>query len=254
MKRIALILSCLLFCFICAERMALADVSSKMPMKVSISVEDTEEPQKMAVILQIVLMLTILSVAPALLMMLTSFTRIVIILSFLKRAMSTGSQPSAQILVGLALFLTFYIMAPVFSEINDTALTPFLDNKISGKVAIENAEIPLRKFMFHYTREKDLALFVHLSKMKRPKNKEEVPIHLLIPAFIMSELKTAFQMGFVLFLPFLVLDMVVASVLLSMGMMMLPPIMVSMPFKILLFVLVDGWHLIIRSITMSYQY
>lgn len=227
--------------------------NSTMPVKVSLAIEETEEPKKMATVIQIVLMLTIISLAPALLMLLTSFTRIVVILAFLKKAMGTGSQPSNQILIGLALFLTFYIMAPVWAEMNVNAIQPYMENKITQKEALTEVVKPLRKFMFTYTREKDLAMFVHVAKMDRPKTKADIPTHILIPAFVMSELKTAFQMGFILYLPFLILDMVVASVLLSMGMMMLPPIMVSMPFKILLFVLVDGWHLVIRSITMGYR-
>lgn len=252
MKKIIFVILLAAFMFNASGTYVMA-AATKMPVKVSLAIEETEEPKKMATVIQIVLMLTVLSLAPALLMMLTSFTRIVVILAFLKKAMGTGTQPSSQILIGLALFLTFYIMAPVWAEMNTTAVKPYMENKITQKEALENVIKPLRKFMFTYTREKDLALFVHVAKIARPKTKEEIPTHILIPAFIMSELKTAFQMGFVLYLPFLVLDMVVASVLLSMGMMMLPPIMVSMPFKILLFVLVDGWHLVIRSITMAYQ-
>jgi len=252
MKRFILI-SLIVIIFMANSGIVWAADDFKVPLKLNISLDETGEPQKVAVILQVVFLLTVISLAPALLMLLTSFTRIVVILSFLKRALSTGAQPSAQIIIGLALFLTFYIMAPVWGEIHHQAVEPYLDNKISLKEAVQTSAIPLRHFMFKYTREKDIALFIHVAKMSRPKNREEIPTHLLIPAFIMSELKTAFQMGFLLFLPFLVLDMVVASVLLSMGMMMLPPVMVSMPFKILLFVLVDGWHLVIRSITMGFR-
>lgn len=252
MKRIIFVLLLSVFIFNFTQSKAMAS-SPTMPVKVSLSIEDTEEPKKMATVIQIVIMLTILSLAPALLMLLTSFTRIVVILAFLKKAMGTGSQPSSQILIGLALFLTFYIMAPVWAEINQQAVKPYMDKKMTQTEALKEAVKPLRKFMFNYTREKDLAMFVHVAKMERPKTRADIPTHILIPAFVMSELKTAFQMGFILYLPFLILDMVVASVLLSMGMMMLPPIMVSMPFKILLFVLVDGWHLVIRSITMGYR-
>lgn len=252
MKKIMLIILFVVFMVNASTPYVMA-ASTKMPVKVSLSIDETEEPKKMVTVLQIVLMLTVLSLAPSILMMLTSFTRIVVILAFLKKAMGTGSQPSSQILIGLALFLTFYIMAPVWGDMNQQAIKPYMANEITQAEAFENLVKPMRKFMFTYTREKDLALFVHVAKIARPKTKDDIPTHILVPAFVMSELKTAFQMGFVLYLPFLVLDMVVASVLLSMGMMMLPPIMVSMPFKILLFVLVDGWHLIIRAITMSYR-
>lgn len=252
MKKIILILL-LTFFIVNFTHKEVEAANPTMPVKVSLSIEDTEEPKKMATVIQIMLGLTILSLAPAMLMLLTPFTRIVVILAFLKKAMGTGTQPSSQILIGLALFLSFYIMAPVLGEINDNALQPYMKSEITQQVAFAKAVEPLRQFMFTYTREKDLAMFVHVSKMERPKTKADIPTHILIPSFVMSELKTAFQMGFILYLPFLILDMVVASVLLSMGMMMLPPIMVSMPFKILLFVLVDGWHLVIRSITMGYR-
>jgi flagellar biosynthetic protein FliP len=184
--------------------------------------------------------------------LLTSFTRIIIVLSFLKRSLGTGSQPSNQILVSLALFLTFFIMAPVWQQVHSEALQPYLQEQIDAKEALAKGLKPIRGFMWAQTREKDLALFVSASKMERPKSIDDVPTHVLIPAFVLSELRTAFTMGFVLFLPFLIIDMVVASVLLSMGMMMLPPVMVSLPFKILLFIMVDGWYLMMRSLMASF--
>jgi len=184
--------------------------------------------------------------------MMTSFTRLVIAFSFLRSALGTQQMPPTQILIGLALFLTVFIMAPVFSEINDNAVKPYMAERINAEQALAEAAKPVREFMFKQTREKDLELFLSLAKTPKPKNKEEVATSILIPSFMISELKTAFTIGFVLFLPFLVIDMVVASILLSMGMMMLPPVMVSLPFKLLLFVLVDGWYLIVGSLVKSF--
>jgi flagellar biosynthetic protein FliP len=222
------------------------------PVNVSIDLGEGGERQQVSTGLQLVALLTVLSIAPALLVMLTSFTRIVIVLSFLKRALGTGSQPSPQILVSLALFLTFFIMAPVWHRVHTEGLKPYMEEKIGLQEALTKGLQPLRDFMWSQTREKDLALFVYISKMERPETIADVPTHVLIPAFVLSELRTAFTMGFVLFLPFLVIDMVVASVLLSMGMMMLPPVMVSLPFKILLFIMVDGWYLMMRSLVASF--
>ena len=213
----------------------------------------TTEPEKVSTLIQIVIALTILSLAPAILLMVTSFTRIVIVLSLLRHALGTQTMPPNQIIVGLSLFLTFFIMAPVFNRVNDEALKPYYEEQISGEQALEKAAAPLKTFMLKQVREKDLALFVKIANEKRPAKPEDVSLTSLIPAFAISELKTAFQIGFMLYLPFLILDMVVASVLLSMGMMMLPPIMVSLPFKLLLFVLVDGWYLIIGSLVKSFH-
>jgi flagellar biosynthetic protein FliP len=204
------------------------------------------------VTLQIFLLMTVLSIAPAIMIMVTSFTRIVIVLSLLRRALGTMQMPPNQIMVGLALFLTFFIMTPVWNQINQSALQPYLDKKISHQQALQNAVSPLREFMFKQTREKDLALFVDIAKLKRPRNVTEIPTTVLIPSFIISEVKTAFQIGLLLYVPFLIIDMVVASVLLSMGMMMLPPIMVSLPFKLMLFVLADGWYLLVGSLVKGF--
>ena len=203
--------------------------------------------------LQILLILTVLSIAPALLIMLTSFTRIIIVLSFTRSALGSGQVPPNTVLVGLALFLTFFTMSPVLQQINDTALQPYTKHQISFDQATQNACKPLKTFMLKQTRPKDIALFVSLSHGPRPKTEADLQMHVLIPAFLISELKTAFTIGFVIFIPFLIIDMVVSVTLMSMGMMMLPPVMISLPFKILLFVLVDGWHLIARSLAMSIQ-
>jgi flagellar biosynthetic protein FliP len=184
--------------------------------------------------------------------MTTSFTRIIVVLSFLRQSLGIQQMPPNQLLVGLALFLSFFVMAPTWNTITSEAVAPFLEEKISQETAFERAITPLRAFMFQQTREKDLELFLSLSKLPKPKTKEDVSTVVLIPAFVVSELKTAFQIGFMLYIPFLVLDMVVASVLMAMGMMMLPPMMISLPFKILLFVMVDGWDLIIGSLVKSF--
>ena len=226
--------------------------STAVPPFISIGLDKAKGPGEVAVVLQIFLLLTVLSLAPAILIMLTSFTRIVIVFSLLRRALGTMQSPPNQIIIGLSLFLTIFIMTPVWQDVNTKALQPYLDKKITSEEALKAASEPIRKFMIRQTREKDLALFVDMADMKRPRNIDEVPITVLIPSFIISELKTAFQIGMLLYVPFLVLDMVVSSVLLSMGMMMLPPMMVSLPFKLMLFVLADGWYLIVGSLVKSF--
>jgi flagellar biosynthetic protein FliP len=218
----------------------------------NIGVGASTKPGDVAVTIQIFLLLTVLSLAPGLLIMTTSFTRIVVVLSFLRTAMGTQQAPSNQIILALAMFLTFFIMSPVWQQINKEAYQPWKNQQISQEQAMDRAVKPVRKFMLSQTREKDLALFVSLSKLPRPKNADDIPTLTIIPAFMISELRTAFQIGFLIFIPFLVVDMVVASVLMSMGMMMLPPVMISLPFKILLFVLVDGWGLVIGSLVNSF--
>jgi len=218
----------------------------------SIGLTPGEEPARSTVTLQIFLLMTVLSLVPAILIMVTSFSRIVIVLSLLRRALGTNTLPSNQIVIGLALFLTIFIMAPVWQKINADALQPYLDKKISNQQAFDSAVAPLREFMFKQTREKDLALFVDIAKLKRPENANDIPTTVLIPSFIISEIKTAFEIGLLLYVPFLIIDMVVAAVLLSMGMMMLPPIMVSLPFKLLLFVVADGWYLLVGSLVKSF--
>jgi flagellar biosynthetic protein FliP len=220
---------------------------------VSIGLAGADQPGNVSIVLQIFFLLTILSLAPTILIMLTSFVRIAIVLSLLRQAMGTHQMPPNQIIMGLALFLTFFVMAPVGNTIHQTALQPYLEKQIDYREALNRASDPIRKFMFKQTREKDLALLVDIAKIDRPHNPDDVPLQVLIPSFIISELKTAFQIGFMLYVPFLIIDMVVASVLLSMGMMMLPPIMISLPFKLMIFVLTDGWYLIVGSIVKSFS-
>ncbi|MGG4040800.1 flagellar type III secretion system pore protein FliP [Bacillus smithii] len=214
---------------------------------------NNSSPENVSLSVKLLLLLTVLSLAPSILILMTCFTRIIIVLSFVRTALGTQQMPPNQVLVGLALFLTFFIMTPVFQQVNQEALTPLFKNEINLEEAYDRASVPFKDFMSRYTREKDLDLFLQYSNAKRPKSIEDIPLTALVPAFAISELKTAFQMGFMLFIPFLVIDMVVSSVLMSMGMMMLPPIMISLPFKILLFVLVDGWHLVIESLLQSYK-
>jgi len=220
---------------------------------VSLNIGGNADQGKAATVVQLLLILTVLSLAPAILMMVTSFTRIVIVLSLVRHALGTQQMPSNQIIIGLALFLTFFIMAPVWQQVNEEALKPYYEDRITGEEALELASAPVKNFMMKQTREKDLALFVRLSQEKRPEKPADITLPVLIPAFVISELKTAFQIGFLIFLPFLIVDIVVASILLSMGMMMLPPIMISLPFKLLLFVLVDGWYLIVESLIRSFK-
>ncbi|ASF39476.1 MAG: flagellar type III secretion system pore protein FliP [Halobacillus sp.] len=206
------------------------------------------DPEDISTSVKLLLLLTVLSLAPGILILMTSFTRILIVLSFVRTSLATQQMPPNQVLVGIALFLTFFIMAPTFQEVNNQALTPLFNEEITLDEAYEEASIPMKDFMGKHTRQKDLALFMNYSGMERPETIQDVPLTTLVPAFAISELKTAFQMGFMIFVPFLVIDMAVASVLMSMGMMMLPPVMISLPFKILLFVLVDGWFLITKSL------
>lgn len=217
-----------------------------------VGVEKGNNPGDISILLQIILVLTVLSLAPAILILMTSFTRLAVVFAFLRQALGTQQTPSNQIIAGLALFLTLFIMMPVWQEINKGALQPYLNEEISQEVALKAAITPIRQFMMKQTREKDLALFVKMARLQELKSSADVPTSILIPAFVISELKTAFIIGFILYVPFLIIDMVVASVLLSMGMMMLPPILISLPFKLMLFVLVDGWHLIVGSMMKSF--
>ncbi|MGE4505514.1 MAG: flagellar type III secretion system pore protein FliP, partial [Desulfovibrionaceae bacterium] len=203
-------------------------------------------------LLEILFLMTILSMAPAIALTMTSFTRIIIVFHFLRQAMGTQQMPPNQVLASLAIFMTFVIMAPVFNEMNDRALQPYLNEEIGFDAALTEAQVPIREFLFKHTREKDLSIFYSITKAERPHNKDEVPTIMLVAAFTISELKTGFTIGFLIYIPFLILDMVVASILLSMGMMMLPPVMISLPFKILLFILVDGWNLLIGSIVNTF--
>lgn len=229
------------------------DVHSAGPMlpTITLGAAPAGEPQQVSLALTILGLLTILSLAPAILLLMTPFTRIIIVFSFLRQALGTQQIPPNQVLIGLALFMTFFLMRPTGEAIYGQALDPYMDGKINFSQALKRGAAPMREFMFRHAQQRDLALFVFLSKSPRPKNPADVPTLVLIPAFIISELRTAFTMGFILFIPFLVIDMVVASTLMAMGILMLPPITISLPFKILLFIMVDGWNLITRSLIES---
>jgi len=233
---------------------AYAQAAPTVPIpRVNIGVTPSSKPQDVALSLQLLLLLTILALAPTILVLMTSFTRVVVVLSFVRTAIGTQQVPPTQVLVGLALLLTFFIMNPVFVDINKNALQPYLRQQIPQSTALDRAQVPLRRFMFKQTREKDISLFYSLSKEKPPAKQDDVPTYLLVPAFVISELKTAMEIGFAIYVPFIVIDMVVASILLSMGMMMIPPAIISLPFKIMIFLLVDGWNLTINAIFQSYQ-
>lgn len=220
---------------------------------VNVDVGTSGQPKDVAVTLQVMALLTILSLAPGILIMTTSFVRIVVVIGFLRNALSTQNVPPNQVVIALSLFLTFYIMAPYWGEANENGIQPYLAGQITQEEAIDNVAQPIREFMFKQTRESDLALFVNLSDAERPESQEDVSTFTLIPAFIISELKTAFQIGFMIYVPFIVIDMIVASTLMSMGMMMLPPTTISAPFKILLFVMADGWNLIIGNLITTFK-
>jgi flagellar biosynthesis protein FliP len=228
-------------------------ISAQTLPKISVQVGEAQNASDLSTTLQIVVMMTVLSLAPSILIMTTSFIRMAIVLSFLRQAIGTQQSPPNQLIVSLALILTFFVMAPVANKAYSEGVKPYLDKQISGEEAWKKAVDPFRKFMLAQTREKDLALFVDIAKLPAPNSAEDIPLQVLVPGFVISELRTAFQIAFVIFIPFLVIDMVVASVLMSMGMMMLPPIIVSLPFKLLLFVLVDGWYLLVKSLVESFK-
>lgn len=219
---------------------------------INISLGETGDPGKIGAGIKILILMTVLSLAPSIIITMTSFVRIVVVMSFLRQALGTQSAPPNQVMAGLSLFMTFFIMQPVFMKMYNDAFVPFSQEKMSMEDAYNKGMTPLREFMVNQTREKDLALFVEMARMPRPQTVDEVPTHVVIPAFIISEMRTAFTIGFLIYIPFLVLDMVIASVLMSMGMMMLPPVMISLPFKLMLFVLVDGWYLIAGSLMKSF--
>lgn len=235
--------------------LTLANVADAAPLIPSINVDigNAENPQEVSSTLQVIGILTILTIAPGILIMTTSFVRIVVVIGFLRNALATQNVPPNQVILGLAMFMTFYIMSPYWSAANENGIQPYLAGEISQEEAIDRTIEPIREFMFKQTRESDLALFVNLSEAERPESQDEVSTFVLIPAFMISELKTAFQIGFMIYVPFIVIDMIVATTLMSMGMMMLPPVMISMPFKILLFVMIDGWHLLIDSLIVSFR-
>ncbi len=215
---------------------------------INIGMKTAATPQEFSQGIQIIIWLTILTLAPSIFIMTTAFIRIIIVLGITRQAIGVATLPPSQVLTGLALILTFFIMSPTINKINTTALQPYMKNQITQQVALDKALIPARDFMFKQTDEKNLALFVKIAKVDRPKTKEDVPTYILIPSFILSELNTAFKIGFVIFLPFLIIDIVVSSILVSMGMLFLPPTMIALPFKLILFVMVDGWYLIVKSL------
>jgi flagellar biosynthetic protein FliP len=229
------------------------DIYAQTIPKVSVEVGEASEAGDLSTTLQIVILMTVLALAPSILIMVTSFIRFTVVLSFLRQAMGIHQMPPNQLLVALALILTFFVMTPVIDKSYNEGIKPYLEEQLDKDEAFEKAVDPIRQFMLSQTREKDLALFVNIARVEAPEDEKDVPLHVLIPGYVISELRTAFQIAFVLFVPFLVIDMVVASVLMSMGMMMLPPIIVSLPFKILLFVLVDGWYLLTKSLVESFH-
>ena len=220
--------------------------------EISSPTDDGQGGNDFVLSLRILLILTVLTLAPAIIIMVTSFTRIVIVLSIIRRALAVRSMPPNQVIIGLAIFMTIFIMAPVWQDVNTNAIQPYIDEEITTEEALDNTVNPLRDFMLDQTREKDISLFVNMADIDRPENQTDIPTYVLIPAFVISEIKIAFQIGFMIYIPFLMIDMVVASILMSMGMMMLPPVIISLPFKLLLFVLVDGWYLIIESLMRTF--
>lgn len=235
--------------------LALANATGAEPVipAVSVDIGTADTPEKVSSTLQVIALLTLVTITPGILIMTTSFIRIVVVIGFLRNALATQNVPPNQVILGLAMFMTFYIMAPYWSQANEQGLQPYLAGEISQEEALTNVVEPIREFMFRQTRESDLALFVNLSDAERPETQEDVSTFVLIPAFMISELKTGFEIGFMIYVPFIVIDMIVATTLMSMGMMMLPPVMISLPFKILLFVMIDGWHLLISSLILSFR-
>jgi flagellar biosynthetic protein FliP len=221
--------------------------------KIGLSVGTSSNPGDVSVTLQILFLLTVLSLAPSLMIMTTSYLRIIIVFHFLKTALGTPQMPPGQLVAGIALFMTFFIMAPTWSKVNDTALKPLMNNQITPEQAYDKAILPVREFMFRNVRDSDLELFIGLANLNRPNDRNDLPTYVIVPAFAISELRAGFIIGFFLFIPFLMIDLIVSSILMSMGMMMLPPSMIALPFKILLFILIDGWHLIIGSVVRSFS-
>ena len=243
----------LLYLFLMAMTMSPALAGAADIPTLSLSLGNSGDPEDWFTGLKIIMGMTVLALAPSILVMMTSFTRILVVFAFLRQALGTQQAPPNQILIGLALFMTVFVMMPVWQKIDTQALTPYLNEDITQAEAFEKAKSPLRSFMLAQTREEDLILFLEAARIDNPDTPESTPMHVLIPAFVISELRTAFQIGFLIYIPFIVLDLVVASVLMSMGMMMLPPVMISLPLKIILFVLVDGWHLITASLLQSFK-
>ncbi len=250
--RISYLIIILIFIF-SVNALAQQTHSLSFPLpKVDVQVGTSKDANDVSVTLQILLLMTVLALAPSIMIMTTSYLRIIIVFHFLKSALGTQQMPPGQLLAGVALFITFFVMAPTWNKVNQDALKPLMDGKITVEEAYDKGIEPVREFMFRNVRNEDLELFVSLANMSRPKNREELPTYIVVPAFVLSELRTGFIIGFFLFIPFLMVDMIISSVLMSMGMMMLPPMLISLPFKILLFILVDGWNLIVGSIVRSF--
>ncbi len=245
-----------LFLILCLTIMPRSEArgQERVPIpRIGITLEEAEEPRDVALSLEILFLLTVLTLAPAIIISVTSFTRIAIVFSFIKRALSTQQEPPNQIMMGLAIFLTIFIMAPTIKEVNDVAVKPYFAKEINAEEMFQRGIKPVRTFMFRQTREKDIALFLRLGNVERPRNQDDVPTYVIIPAFIISELTTAFKIGILLFIPFIVIDLIVASTLMSMGIIFLPPVLISLPFKIILFILVDGWHLLTYQVVNSFK-
>lgn len=249
-KRLFLVFALISILFFITQTLVYADV--QVP-SLELNLKETSGADGVVPAVKIITILTILSVAPAILLMMTSFTRILIVLSFVRQALGTQTMPPNQVILGLSLFLTMFTMAPVWDVIERDAVNPYLSKTISQDTALEKLKTPVKNFMLNETRQDDLSLFYSLAKLDRPQQKEDVPLTILMPAFMISELKTAFQIGFLIYIPFLIIDMVISSILMAMGMMMLPPTVVSLPFKLVLFVLIDGWSLIVSSVMRSFQ-
>jgi flagellar biosynthetic protein FliP len=244
----------LIIFFIVLTSMSFAQQSTTFPFpKIGINVGTSNNPNDVSVTLQILFLLTVLSLAPSLMIMTTSYLRIIIVFSFLKTALGTPQMPPAQLMAGVALFLTFFVMAPTWNKVNDIALKPLMSGQITAQEAYDKGIEPVREFMFRNVRNEDLELFIGLAHLNRPNDRNDLPTYVVIPAFVLSELRAGFIIGFFLFIPFLMVDMIISSILMSMGMMMLPPTLISLPFKILLFILVDGWHLIVGSLVRSFS-
>ncbi|MCX7875641.1 MAG: flagellar type III secretion system pore protein FliP [Melioribacteraceae bacterium] len=251
-KKISLLIFVLLL--IISSNLLAQQTTNTIPFpKINLDVGTAQNGSDVSVTLQILLLMTVLSLAPSIVIMTTSYLRIIIVFHFLKSALGTQQMPPSQLLAGVALFITFFIMAPTWTKVNDEALKPLIDNKLTMQQAYDKGIEPIRQFMFKNVREEDLELFLSLSNQAKPKNRDEVSTYILIPAFVLSEMRAGFIMGFFLFIPFIMVDMIVSSILMSMGMMMMPPMMISLPFKILLFILVDGWNLIVSSLIRSFN-
>lgn len=251
-KKLFLAVITITFLFLAADTFAQQKPTTFPFPKVSLDVGTAQSGGDVSVTLQILLLMTVLSLAPSLVIMTTAYLRIIIVFHFLKSALGTQQMPPSQLLAGVALFITFFIMAPTWNKVNDEALKPLMANQINVEQAYNKGIEPIRQFMFKQTRDQDMELFIGLSNEARPANRNDIPTYILIPSFVLSELRAGFIMGFFLFIPFIMVDMIVSSILMAMGMMMMPPMMISLPFKILLFILVDGWNLIIGSLVRSF--